>query len=31
VTVAPSLNAALALENQYRNALIAYNTQRLGH
>ncbi len=31
VTVAPNLNAALALENQYRNALIAYNTQRLGH
>jgi hypothetical protein len=31
VTVAPSLNSALALENQYRNALIAYNTQRLGH
>ena len=31
VTVAPNLNAALALETQYRNALIAYNTQRLGH
>jgi hypothetical protein len=31
VTVAPNLNAALLLESQYRNALIAYDKQMSGH
>ena len=31
VNVSPNLNAALLLESQYRNALIAYNKQVSGH
>jgi hypothetical protein len=31
VTVAPNLNAALVLESQYRNALIAFLKQQSGH